>query len=146
LKKGDSNENPFRCSDLCSCIEIAKRIPKDGDTLAYDLLADRLKEYSEKCGNGECDKVEVLLNAGFQSGLDFAVNYTVYYLLYKILREAKDEIIGKCVSKATYYRILNRLKWLEEEESLLYIRCLVEELGSHLCGERKGRVSRSRKK
>jgi len=145
LKK-EPEKNPFQCSDLCSCVEIAKHIPKDESSLVHDLLKDRLKEYSEKCGNGECDKVEVLINAGFQSGLDFTVNYTVYYLLYKILREAKDEIIGKCVSKATYYRILNRLKWLEEEESLLHIRYLVEELGSHLRGERKGRVSRSRKK
>jgi len=141
LKKEVSSEDPFQCRDLCSCVEIAKRTPKGRDTLVCDLLRDRLKEYSEKCANEGCDKVEVLINAGFQAGLDFTLNYTIYYFIYKILREAKDEIIGKCVSRATYYRILNRLKWLEEEESLHHIKALVEEIVSHLFRKRWDRVS-----
>ncbi len=144
--KKEPEKNPFQCSDLCSCVEKAKRIPKDGDILVYDLLADRLKELSEECSSEECDKEEILINAGFRAGLDFTVNYTLYYIIYKILRDARGKIIGKCVSKATYYRILNRLKWLEEEESLPHIRALVDELWSHCEGKGRGRVSGTGKK
>jgi len=131
----------LECSDLCSCVELAKQIPRDADSLLYDLVGDRLKEYSKECKSKGCPREEILINAGFQAGIDFTLNYTLYYFIYKILKEAKNEIIGKCVSRATYYRILNRLKWLEGEETLPHIKALVEELMSHLGRKRGNRVS-----
>ena len=116
----------LKSGDLCSLVILAKRIPPNREKLIENLLVDELKDYTEICKNEECSREEILINAGIQTGINLVLNYTIYYFLYSILKKAKKQIIEECVSRATYYRILKRLKWLEEEEQLQSIRQCVD--------------------